>query len=58
MAKYIKSNTDFNGLPKPNRVKSKNKLPLWKFIPKDIDFSYQKVISFSQYQTYEQCNYK
>jgi hypothetical protein len=58
MARRIKSNTDFNGLPKPDRVKSKNKLPLWKFIPKNIDFSYQKVISFSQYQTYEQCNYK
>jgi hypothetical protein len=36
----------------------KKKLPLWKFIPREIDFKTQKVISFSQFQTYNQCHYK
>ena len=54
MAKKIQPSMDFNGNP----VRTTTKLILNKFIPKEIDYSYQKNVSFSQFQLYSQCPHR
>jgi hypothetical protein len=60
MVKHIKSSTDFDGIIKPVRDKSKKgkRPPLKEVKDIAIDFETQKLVSFSQYQIYSQCNYK